>query len=181
MKHLFRLCLVLALGIGTAHAQQNTRFVKFNPLGAVVQQFQAGFECGIRDNMSVQLSAGFLSGDPNGFDSNENEDVRRSRTGWLVMPEVRFYPGDNAVEGFYLGLLGRFEQAEFSDFYDTIKGEKSAAAGALTLGYQYAYDGFMLDMFIGPKYEVIEETGEWTQNWRGTEKVHFGLKLGFGW
>ena len=59
--------------------------------------------------------------------------------------------------------------------------EKSAAAGALTLGCQRAYDGFVLDLFIGPKYEVIDETGNWNQNWNGLEKVRLGLKLGYGW
>ena len=182
MKHVFRLlCMsMLCFGTSMAIAQQNTRVAKFNPLGAVVQQFQAGLEYGLRDNMSVQLSAGFLAGDPNGSDVTLSQDVRLSRTGWLVMPEFRYYPGDDAVEGFYFGLLGRFEQAEFSDF-EGVRGEKSAAAGALTLGYQYAYDGLMLDLFIGPKYEVLEESGDWTQNWRGLEKVHLGVKLGFGW
>ena len=180
MKCFLRLLCVMVLGTSVAQAQQNTRVVKFNPLGAVVQQFQAGFEYGLGDNLSVQLSAGFLAGDPNGSDVTLAQDVRLSRTGWLVMPEFRYYPGDDAVEGFYLGLLGRLEQAEFSDF-EGVRGEKSAAAGALTLGYQYAYDGFMLDLFIGPKYEVIDETGNWSQNWNGLEKVHLGLKLGYGW
>ena len=168
MKCFLRLFILMALGTGVAQAQQNTHVVKFNPLGAVVQQFQAGFEYGLRDDLTVQLSAGFLAGNPNGSDVTLPQDVRLSRRGWLV------------VQGLYFGLLGRFEQAKFSDFED-VRGQKSAAAGALTLGYQYAYDGFMLDMFIGPKYEVLEESGNWTQNWRGTEKVQLGLKLGYGW
>ena len=180
MKCFLRLFILMALGTGVAQAQQNTHVVKINPLGAVVQQFQAGFEYGLRDDLTVQLSAGFLAGNPNGSDVTLSQDVRLPRRGWLVVPELRYYPGDDAVEGLYFGLLGRFEQAKFSVFED-VRGEKSAAAGALTLGYQYANDGFMLDMVIGPKYEVLEESGNWTQNWRGTEKVHLGLKLGYGW
>ena len=43
MKCFLRLLCVMVLGTSVAQAQQNTRVVKFNPLGAVVQQFQAGF------------------------------------------------------------------------------------------------------------------------------------------
>ena len=79
------------------------------------------------------------------------------------MPEFRYYPGDDAVEGFTWAARP-FRACRILRFRD-VRGEKSAAAGALTLGYQYAYDGFMLDLFIGPKYEGDRRDWLWTQNW----------------
>ena len=43
-------------------AQQVTHVAKTNPLGLFASQYQLGYEHGLNDNFSVQLSAGFMGG-----------------------------------------------------------------------------------------------------------------------
>ena len=43
-------------------AQQVTHVAKTNPFGLFASQYQLGYEHGLNDNFSVQLSAGFMGG-----------------------------------------------------------------------------------------------------------------------
>ena len=52
-------------------AQQVTHVAKTNPFGLFASQYQLGYEHGLNDNFSVQLSAGFMGGTGEASDLND--------------------------------------------------------------------------------------------------------------
>lgn len=65
-----------------------------------------GYEHALNDKFSVQLSAGLIAGSGSIFTTDtvtlETTTVTYKRSGYIAIPEVRFYPKGNACEGFYL-------------------------------------------------------------------------------
>lgn len=186
-KFMFAACA--ALMSLTVSAQQNTHAVKANPLGFFVSQYQLGYEHALNDNFSVQLSAGFIGGTTEGtltVDSVEVSSEAYKKTGFIAIPEVRWYPGGSACEGFYIAALGRFRSATTVNETDDVLLERSANGAAVVLGYQRATGGYMVDFFIGPQYKVVSSAGELEEassfftrdNPMG---VRLGVNIGFGW
>ena len=186
-KFMFAACA--ALMSLTMSAQQNTHAVKTNPLGFFVGQYQFGYEHALNDNFSVQLSAGFIGGTSEGTVSvgdtiTSSETFKK--TGFIAIPEVRWYPGGSACEGFYIAALGRFRSATTVDETDDVILERSANGAAVVLGYQKATDGYMVDFFIGPQYKSVSSAGTLEEasslftsdNPMG---VRLGVNIGFGW
>lgn len=173
----------------TAVAQQNTHAVKANPLGFFASQYQLGYEHALNDNFSVQLSAGFIGGTSEGtltVDSMEVSSETFKKTGFIAIPEVRWYPGGSACEGFYIAALGRFRSATTVDENDGVVLQRSANGAAVVLGYQRASDGYMLDFFVGPQYKAVTSEGDLAEasNFFTSDNpmgVRLGVNIGFGW
>ena len=186
-KFMFAACA--ALMSLTMSAQQNTHAVKANPLGFFVGQYQLGYEHALNDNFSVQLSAGFIGGTTEGsltVDSVEVSSEAYKKTGFIAIPEVRWYPGGSACEGFYIAALGRFRSATTVNETDDVLLERSANGAAVVLGYQKATDGYMVDFFIGPQYKVVSSEGslEAASSFFTSDDpmgVRLGVNVGFGW
>ena len=186
-KFMFAACA--ALMSLTMSAQQNTQAVKTNPLGFFVGQYQVAYERALSDNFSVQLSAGFIGGTSEGTlvgDSLEITTETYNKTGFIAIPEVRWYPGGSACEGFYIAALGRFRSATTVNESDDVILERTANGAAVVLGYQRATDGYMVDFFVGPQYKAVTSAGTFEEassfftsdNPMG---VRVGVNLGFGW
>ena len=186
-KFMFAACA--ALMSLTMSAQQNTQAVKTNPLGFFAGQYQVAYERALNDNFSVQLSAGFIGGTSEGTlvsDSLEISTETYNKTGFIAIPEVRWYPGGSACEGFYIAALGRFRSATTVNESDDVILERTANGAAVVLGYQRATDGYMVDFFVGPQYKAVTSAGELEEassfftsdNPMG---VRVGVNLGFGW
>ena len=186
-KFMFAACA--ALMSLTMSAQQNTQAVKTNPLGFFAGQYQVAYERALNDNFSVQLSAGFIGGTSEGTlvsDSLEVSTETYNKTGFIAIPEVRWYPGGSACEGFYIAALGRFRSATTVNESDDIILERTANGAAVVLGYQRATDGYMVDFFVGPQYKAVTSAGtlEEASSFFTSDNpmgVRVGVNLGFGW
>lgn len=186
-KFMFAACA--ALISLTMSAQQNTQAVKTNPLGFFAGQYQVAYERALNDNFSVQLSAGFIGGTSEGTlvtDSLEVSTEIYNKTGFIAIPEVRWYPGGSACEGFYIAALGRFRSATTVNESDDVILERTANGAAVVLGYQRATDGYMVDFFVGPQYKAVTSAGtlEEASSFFTSDNpmgVRVGLNLGFGW
>ena len=186
-KFIFAACA--ALMSLTMSAQQNTQAVKTNPLGFFAGQYQVAYERALNDNFSVQLSAGFIGGTSEGtlvVDSLEITTETYNKTGFIAIPEVRWYPGGSACEGFYIAALGRFRSATTVNESDDVILERTANGAAVVLGYQRATDGYMVDFFVGPQYKAVTSAGtlEEASSFFTSDNpmgVRVGVNLGFGW
>lgn len=186
-KFMFAACA--ALMSLTMSAQQNTQAVKTNPLGFFAGQYQVAYERALNDNFSVQLSAGFIGGTSEGTlvsDSLEVSTETYNKTGFIAIPEVRWYPGGSACEGFYIAALGRFRSATTVNESDDVILERAANGAAVVLGYQRATDGYMVDFFVGPQYKAVTSAGtlEEASSFFTSDNpmgVRVGVNLGFGW
>ena len=186
-KFMFAACA--ALMSLTMSAQQNTQAVKTNPLGFFAGQYQVAYERALNDNFSVQLSAGFIGGTSEGSlvgDSLEITTETYNKTGFIAIPEVRWYPGGSACEGFYIAALGRFRSATTVNESDDVILERTANGAAVVLGYQRATDGYMVDFFVGPQYKAVTSAGtlEEASSFFTSDNpmgVRVGVNLGFGW
>ena len=169
-------------------AQQVTHVAKTNPIGLFASQYQLGYEHGLNDNFSVQLSAGFMGGSGEALDLDDPASlnmVSTQRTGFIAIPEVRWYPGASACEGFYLALAGRYRTSQTVDADDNVRLDRSAVGGALLLGFQRLSDGYAVDFFLGPQYKTVDSSGDLDVsgifNNDDNVGVRLGLNLGFGW
>ena len=114
MKRLVLLALV-ACGLHV-QAQDMRGWVKTNPFGLFVGQFQCGFERPVSDRVSVQLTAGIVRSNLE-LNTDDLESLLSINTslnavdwiGFLAMPEVRYYLSENrwVGHGFYLGAFAR--------------------------------------------------------------------------
>ena len=112
-------------------AQQVTHVAKTNPLGLFASQYQLGYEHGLNDNFSVQLSAGFMGGSLEIEDGSSNSVLtQRPSIGFIAIPEARWYPGFSACEGFYLALAGRYRATKVVDGDGDEVGDRTAVGGA---------------------------------------------------
>ena len=186
-KFMFAACA--ALMSLTMSAQQNTQAVKTNPLGFFAGQYQVAYERALNDNFSVQLSAGFIGGTSEGTlvsDSLEVSTETYNKTGFIAIPEVRWYPGGSACEGFYIAALGRFRSATTVNESDDVILERTANGAAVVLGYQRATDGYVVDFLLGPQYKAVTSAGtlEEASSFFTSDNpmgVRVGVNLGFGW
>lgn len=164
-------------------AQQVTHVAKTNPFGLFASQYQLGYEHGLNDNFSVQLSAGFMGGSLEIEDGSSNS-VLGQRSGFIAIPEGRWYPGASACEGFYLALAGRYRATKVVDGDGDEVGDRTAVGGALLLGFQRLSDGYAVDFFLGPQYKTVDTSGNASGGSFINDDnvgVRFGVNLGFGW
>lgn len=194
-KHL--LLLLAAAGmLASANAQVQTEYAhvaKLNPLGLLVSQYQLGYEQALLPNLSVQLSAGLLTGSSelSATDSTASQEVTlvsSNRSGFIVIPEVRWYPKGEACNGVYLALAGRFRKATNTNVdTDEVILERTANGGALLFGYQSQSD-IAWEVFFGPQIKNVTTVSDYDDdNDSGllgeSDGVgfRFGVNVGIGW
>jgi len=188
MKNTLLVALLFCAGALMAQSDGPVQVVKTNPFGLMAGQYQLGYERALSDNFSVQMSAGMIVGGFSVTDSLMNE-YSSSKAGFIIIPEVRFYPGGNACEGLYIAALGRYRTVTRAvdgvDWYN-----RTAIGAAAVIGYQYYGDGVMIDLFMGPQFKNVEDEyfdgsfeedeSLFTLGGSGTG-VRFGVNIGFGW
>ena len=184
MKHFFAAIFVAVAGL--ASAQQYTSIIKTNPLGFFAGQYMIGYEHMLNDQMSVQLVGGAISstGDQNSSLGNYNNRLERKKTGFIAIPEFRYYVSPDATgapHGLYLAAFARVLSAKWDwndvrdsgySYYDAtldmyLEGdanvsrndERMAVGGGIVLGYAYyTSGGAMLEGFIGPQFKSVSFT-----------------------
>jgi hypothetical protein len=168
--------------------------VKTNPFGFLIGQYQLGYERALSDNFSIQMSAGMIVGGGSVDHILTNERYTSSKSGFILLPEVRFYPGGDACEGFYLAALGRYRTVtKVKTANDEKYQSKDEIGAAAVIGYHYYGDGVMIDVFLGPQFKNVDkwladsyidvETvfSEIFTPGDSRTGVRFGVNIGFGW
>lgn len=195
-KHLFLLLTVSAGLLASVTAQDQLEYghvAKVNPLGLLVSQYQLGYEHAILPNLSVQLSAGILTGSSEltATDSTASQEVTlvsTNRSGYILIPEVRWYPKGEACNGVYLALAGRFRKATNVNVdTDEIILERTANGAALLFGYQSQSD-IAWEVFFGPQIKNVNTVSDYDDDnesglFGESDGVgfRFGVNVGIGW
>ena len=192
MKSSFLLsCLALAISLG-AQAQDGTGVVKSNPLGWFAGQYQFGYEHFLSDRASVQLVPGGIFGSislTTGDTLGGLTSVTATRSGFIVIPEFRYYLGDEAPRGLYIAPFGRYRSVKTQVDSDEASSQtRSAVGGGFVLGYQYKLaNGLTFDLFLGPQFKSTSTTSEGDYDNYGfalddesDTGIRFGLNMGFG-
>ena len=194
MKNIFLIVLFLFATSLSAQSDGPGQVVKANPFGFIVGQYQFGYEHALTDQLSVQMSAGILTGSISvnqtvDGDTTSTAILTSSRLGLIVIPEFRYYPGGNSCEGFYIAALARYRNVK-----QTVDGDdwykKNVLGASAVLGYQWYGDGLMIDMFFGPQFKnvsielfdesLLEQETPLFPEGDGIG-VRFGVNVGFGW
>ncbi len=147
MKKLTFLFALIILGSATVHAQdgdKNNSF-KANPLGLLFGLGKINYERKLNDSMSAQLGLSYFS-----FSNSGN-----SFSGLGLVPEVRFYVGGNAIEGFYVAPFMKYNGLTLEDKDSEFKGRLNAYRGGAKAGMQWLMgknENFIIDLAFGGKY-----------------------------
>ena len=193
--YLMLVCTAMAVATSfSASAQQDYAHVaKFNPFGLFASQYQLGYEHALNENFSVQLSAGIITGSSeltatDSLGGAQTTLVSSSRSGFIAIPEVRWYPKGPACEGVYLALAGRFRSVTNTneDTGDIIL-DRSANGGALLFGYQ-SHTDIAWEIFAGPQIKKVNTVSDYDEdNASGLfgesdgVGLRFGVNVGIGW
>ena len=174
----------LALGAAaSASAQQYNGIVKTNPLGMFAGQYMVGYEHMLNENMSIQVVPGLIhrTSDQNDSFGTYNNRYEQLKSGFIVVPEFRYYVSPDATgapHGLYLAAFARVLSVNFDlddvrdleyTYYDdllemTLEGsadvsrdeQRTAIGGGITIGYAYyTSGGAMLEAFIGPQFKSV--------------------------
>lgn len=173
LRKITALFIFCALAVAL-HAQKTANdklsVVKFNALGVLGGQYQLAYERAVAPKLSLQLSAGYLAGSSEGSSLSTNAKYENKRTGYILIPEVRFYPGGNAAKGFFIAGFGRFRNAN-NTLTDNGTGDTGIAqnlsrkkvtttiGGGATIGYQWIRKGgFSFDIYAGLGYKTRKTT-----------------------
>jgi hypothetical protein len=136
--------------------------------------------------MSVQLMPGFISsnGEQNSSLGTYNNRLERSKTGFIVIPEFRYYVSPDATgapHGMYLAAFVRYLSVNWDwndvrdlgySYYDDVTGtylegsadvsrddQRNVIGGGITIGYAYyTSGGAMVEAFIGPQFKSVSFT-----------------------
>ncbi len=194
MKKITLLALAFfALAVtNSSFAQVKDNAIKVNIVGAVIGQYQLAYERALNENMSIQLSAGYIS---RSWDLSPIYTYKTS--GFLVIPEFRYYFKES-LQGAYGAAFFRFRTvtSEYDDLdetygdYDyTQKG--TSIGGGLVLGYQALIsDAVVFDIFLGPQfktnsYKTTYDDPSIDENYydgftiKGVEGDGIGVRFGF--
>lgn len=165
--------LLLLLSITAMQAQKRHRgsrnngpefknAIRINTLPAMVGQYQLTYERALNDRFSIGLSPGYISRDGS-ISVNDVQITKSMTTGFIVIPEGKFYFKETFDDGFYAGAFIRYKNlnTNYTDLdggtYDwSYKLNRSVIGGGVCLGYHYTIsDRISMDYFIGPHYKSV--------------------------
>jgi hypothetical protein len=189
---LLSLAFFALTAFNSSFAQVKDNAVKVNIVGAVIGQYQLAYERALTENISVQLSFGYISR------KYDLSPVYISKTsGILIIPEVRYYFKES-LKGAYGAAFFRYRGVstdyDFLDdsFYNYDYEEKrTSIGGGLVLGYQALIsDAVVFDIFLGPQFKSasykatyadpnIDEDDYTNISFKGVESSGVGVRFGF--
>ncbi len=144
-------------------------WIKTNPFGLFVGQFQCGFEQPVSDRFSVQLTAGVVRSSLE-LNTDDLESLLSINTslnavdwvGFLAMPEVRYYLSENmgAGKGFYLGAFARVRsiQRTMTTNFVGVQHRTAVGAGGVIGGQFTISEHVRGDLFLGPQVKSTTTT-----------------------
>ena len=174
----FLLALGLTIGLG-AHAQDGVGGIKTNPWGWFAGQYQFGYEHFLGEHASVQLMPGGIYGEVS-LTPNDTAatfaSVRATRSGLIVIPEFRYYLGDEAPRGLYIAPFARYRNVTTRINNDQTSPERHGRLGQQTRQW---LDG-------DPWRSTTSTTGSFDDYGFAIEDesdtgIRFGLNIGYAW
>lgn len=159
------LLAVFMVGVVLSSAAQEGSgrgWIKTNPFGLFVGQFQCGLERPVSDRVSVQVTGGVVRSSLE-LNTDDLESLLSINTtlnavdwvGFLAMPEVRYYLSDNlgVGKGFYLGSFARVRciKRTMTTNFVGVQRRTAVGAGALIGGQFKISDHVRGDLFLGPQ------------------------------
>ncbi len=169
MKTKFAKLVVLALVLlvtSNVFAQEKKNAIKINLFGVAVSQYQFAYERAFSENISAQLSFGYISRGWGVLDTNHGD---MSQSGIVIIPEARYYFKE-AVKGPYGSAFFRYFSTtwKYEDNYadawtESWSQKRSAIGGGVCLGWQFLLgDVIVLDIFAGPQFKAVSvDAVEW--------------------
>lgn len=168
MKKLFWIALFITSATfaqrRSFHNNDRTNVIKHNIFGVFSGQYQLAYEKIVSDHFALQLSLGYIGGGNESGSSTvngENHNYSVSSSGFIAIPEIRYYFGENGPKGMYVAGLMRYRHKE-KDLKDSENGTSGinqdlsrtktikAFGGGVVLGYQWVTQkGFSIDLFGG--------------------------------
>lgn len=182
MKKLFWIALLSGSTVFGQHRFGNdtpTGIIKTNPLGAFIGQYQFAYEHTLSNHFSVQLSLGYIDGgSESGSSSFDDKSYSYSveSSGFIAIPEVRYYFKESAPKGWYIAALARYRHKK-KDLKDNSNGTDGidqdlsrtktikAIGGGGVVGYQWITNsGFTIDLFSGLTFKDRSTTYDYDNN-----------------
>lgn len=167
MKNVFWIALLTG---STLFAQQRygqpmpSGIIKTNPLGVFAGQYQLAYEHTLTSHLTLQLSLGYIEGNGESGSAtinNQSYNYNVESSGFIAIPEVRYYFKESAPEGWYMAALARYRYKE-KNLKDNSNGTEGidqdlsrtktikAIGGGAVIGYQWVMNsGFIVDLFSG--------------------------------
>lgn len=167
MKKLFWITLLAGSTAFAQHRFNNTMpsgIVKTNPLGVFAGQYQFAYEHTLTSHVTLQLSLGYIGGGNESGSASINGasySYNVESSGFIAIPEIRYYFKDSAPKGLYMAALARYryKQKDLTDHSNGTEGIDQdlsrtktikAIGGGAVIGYQWVMNnGFVLDIFSG--------------------------------
>lgn len=175
MAIILRISLLLCLfvsQINLAYTQKSNKeageykLLKCNVLALFGKQLQFNYEFNTSQSLSYQFTAGILGG-RRSFDQIQDSITKKTSTlstkqsGILLIPEVRYFPKQNAPSKLYFAGYLRFRISSekqtdnsailFPGLSDVSRTQKLTSFGfGLSLGYQIVREKVVFDFFVGP-------------------------------
>lgn len=183
MKKLLILSLVVVLAIPYSFAQDTAgisaekNVLKINTLSLLLGTGSLFYEREISDVFAAQMGLGYMS-----FKLGDTKF-----TGLILTPEFRYYPKNNAIDGFYMAPYLRYQKftVENNEASTPSKGTLSGMGGGFIFGRQWIADsGFTMDLFFGGHYgntkvKVESGTDSFDDDFFKGFKMRMGFALGF--
>ena len=147
----------------------NRGWIKTNPFGLFVGQFQFGFEQPVSDRFSVQLTGGVVRSNLE-LNTDDLESLLSINTslnavdwiGFVAMPEVRYYLSENmgVGKGFYLGAFARVRsiQRTMTTNFVGVQHRTAVGAGGVIGGQFSISEPVRGDLFLGPQIKSTTTT-----------------------
>jgi hypothetical protein len=150
------------------YSSDHQNSIKYNVFGVFTSQYQFAYERVLNDHFSAQISLGAILQRERTFSNTFDLGTATKKeacTGFIAIPEIRYYFSGDAPSGFYGAALLRLRSVN-EDMKDltvpsdnasedfsinlTRDSRKTAFGGGVVVGYQYvALKGFTFDIFTG--------------------------------
>ncbi|NVN95687.1 MAG: DUF3575 domain-containing protein [Bacteroidetes bacterium] len=123
--------------------------IKVNPLSMIFGTFSGMYERKISDNISLGLSAGFVS-----RSTGIASIMEYTYSGFTLAPECRYYFSE-AIQGWYGSAFFTFSSITEKmtvTGQDDLKNTITVIGGGVVAGHQWIWGGFTLDVYAGIGY-----------------------------
>ena len=130
---------------------QSSALLRTNLTDPLVGRYSLGFEQKVGSSFSVGMDVDYLSREVSlESDHPWYEFLTTQKQGWIFEPQVRWYPGGEALKGSYAALGGFFGIAQYRPAEGVLDNDDWSSVGAsLQVGRQVSLGRFVLDGFIG--------------------------------
>lgn len=161
------LLIAVLLTASTLKAQEEKNVIKTDIISPLFGRYQLAYERVLAPNLSVQLSAGVLFRKIEGSTIIGGTDYSytNKNSGFIAIPEVRYYPWGRAPRNFFISGFGRVRMAN-NNLTDQGTGTTgivqdlsrnravTTIGGGSAIGFQWiSSGGFSFDIFAGAHYK----------------------------